>query len=225
MKPAFAACCSLLLLCSSATLATAQQAVPGQDPDLPQRVEPTEIAPLMAASPFTRSLNLSDSLVLTGIAYIEGKPVVTVMNKETKESHVVGEVSNAQGWKLAETSATVNLDRTQAKLMIGTEIVTVRYSEEQLTPEAMKKGGYRPGGSDGRSDGDHRGDGPRREYRRPTEEDRQRFMSLSDDARRKFMEKMRESGDKLRMASPEERGAYVRSIFERIEKEDQQNRK
>jgi hypothetical protein len=228
MKPTLFACCSLLLACGTVTLATAQQATPGQDPDLPQRVDPTEIAPLVASSPFTRSLNLSDSLVLTGIAYIEGKPVVTIMNKETKESHVVGEVPNAQGWKLAETSATVKLDRTQAKLMIGTEIVTVRYSEEQLTPEAMKKGGYRPGGGDGRGDGEHRdrgGDGPRREFPRPSEEDRNRFFSLSEDGRRKFMEKMRESGDKLRMASPEERTTYVRSIMERIEKEDQQNKK
>jgi hypothetical protein len=216
---------SLLLLCASVTLATAQQPSPGADPDLPQDVEPTEIAPLVASSPFTRSLNLSDSLVLTGIAYIEGKPVVTIMNKETKESHVVGELPNAQGWKLAETSATIKLDRTQAKLMIGSEIVTVRYSEEQLTPEAMKKGGYRPGGSDSRRDGERRDDGPRRESRGPSDEDRARFHALSEDARRKFFEKMRESGDKLRMASPEERSAYVKSIFERVEKEDQQNKK
>lgn len=222
MKPAIITC---VLLCFAAALARGQSAATGQDPDLPQRIDPTEIAPLVASSPFTRSLNLSDSLVLTGIAYIEGKPVVTIMNKETKESHVVGELPNAQGWKLAETSATVKLDRTQAKLMIGTEIVTVRYSEEQLTPENMKKGGYRPGGSDGRSGGDSRGDGPRREYPRPSEEDRNRFFALSEDGRRKFMEKMRESGDKLRMASPEERTTYVRSIMERIEKDEKGNKR
>lgn len=224
MKPTLSACCSLLLACGTVTLATAQQATPGVDPDLPQRVDPTEIAPLVDSSPFTRSLNLSDSLVLTGIAYIEGKPVVTVMNKETKESHVVGEIPNAQGWKLAETSATVKLNRTQAKLMIGTEIVTVRYSEEQLTPEAMKKGGYRPGGGDGRGD-EHRdrgGDGPRREYPRPSEEDRQRFMAMSEDARRKFMDTMRDNGEKLRMASPEERSAFIKSIRDKVEAEDKQ---
>ncbi|QIF02236.1 hypothetical protein [Roseimicrobium sp. ORNL1] len=227
MKPTTTARALLLLLCASATSATAQQATPGQDPDLPQRVDPTEIAPLVASSPFTRSLNLSDSLVLTGIAYIEGKPVVTVMNKETKESHVVGEIPNAQGWKLAETSATVKLNRTQAKLMIGTEIVTVRYSEEQLTPEAMKKGGYRPGGGDGRGD-EHRdrgGDGPRREYPRPSEEDRQRFMAMSEDARRKFMDTLRENGEKLRMASPEERSAFIKSVRDKVEAEDKQGKR
>ncbi|RBP35694.1 hypothetical protein DES53_12063 [Roseimicrobium gellanilyticum] len=219
MKPTFAACL-LLPLCASVSIATAQQ-----DPDLPQRVEPTEVAALTSASPFTRSLNLSDSLVLTGIAYIEGKPVVTVMNKETKESHVVGELPNAQGWKLAETSATVKLDRTQAKLMIGTEVVTVRYSQEQLTPEAMKKGGYRPGGGDGRHDGERRDDGPRRDFPRPSEEDRQRFMSMSEEARKKFIDIMRENGEKMRMASPEERSAFIRNIRDRVEAEDKQNKR
>ncbi|HSI63279.1 MAG TPA: hypothetical protein VLE43_09165 [Candidatus Saccharimonadia bacterium] len=221
MKPTISTCA---LLCFSAALASAQPAAPGQDPDLPQSIDPTEIAPLVASSPFTRSLNLSDSLVLTGIAYIEGKPVVTIMNKETKESHVVGEVPNAQGWKLAETSATVKLDRTQAKLMIGTEIVTVRYSEQQLTPEAMKKGGYRPGGGEGRSDGD-RGDGPRREYPRPSEEDRQRFMAMSEEARKKFIDLMRENGEKMRMASPEERSAFIKNIRDRVEAEDKQGKR
>lgn len=197
----------------------------GGDPDLPQRVEPGEIAPLMTASPFTRSLNLSDSLVLTGIAYIEGKPVATLMNKETKESYVVGETPNSQGWRLAETSATVKLDRTQAKIMIGTEVVPVRYSDAQLTPEAMKKGEHRPGGtSDGRSE-ERRYDGPRRDGPRPSEEDRQRFFSLSEEGRRKFMDRMRESGDRLRMASPEERQAYVRNVMERIQKEEQESKR
>lgn len=209
------ACLSLLtgLLCP----AIAAGAAP--DPDLPQTVDPTEIAALVTSSPFTRSLNLSDSLVLTGIAYIEGKPVATILNKETKESYVVGESPNAQGWKLAETSATVKLDRTQAKLMIGTEIVTVRYSDAQLTPESMKKGGFRPGGG-GEGRGDGHSDGPRREYPRPSEEDRAKFFALSDDAKRKFMERMGESREKLRMASPEERSAYVKKVFERIQEED-----
>lgn len=195
-----------------------QSAEPSPDPDLPQPVSPDDLAPLITASPFTRSLNLSDSLVLTGIAYIEGKPVATLLNKETKENYVVSEVPNAQGWRLAETSATVQLNRTQAKIMVGAEVVTVRYSEEQLTPEAMKKGGYKPGGGGGPPDGRH--DGPRRDGPRPTEEDRARFNALSDGARQKFFDQMRESRERMMNATPEERQAYVRKIFERVEQED-----
>ncbi|WP_075090488.1 hypothetical protein [Verrucomicrobium spinosum] len=69
--------------------------------------------------------------------------MATILNKQTKENFVVSETPNAQGWKLAETSATVQLSRTQAKIMVGAEMVTVRYSNEQLSPESMKKGGFR----------------------------------------------------------------------------------
>lgn len=210
----------LLALASGPVMLGAESSV---DPDLPQPITPEEVTPLITASPFTRSLNLSDSLVLTGIAYIEGKPVATILNKETKENFVVSEVPNAQGWRLAETSATTKLNRTQAKIMIGAEVVTVRYSDEQLSPESMKKGGYKPGGGGGPSEGDRR-DGPRRDGPRPSEEDRQRFMALSEKARGQFFEKMREAREKMMNASPEERQAYARKIFDRIEAEDKQGR-
>src|SRR3954468_11535189 len=82
----------------------------GGAPDLPQPVSPDELTALVTSSPFTRSLNLSDSLVLTGIAYIEGKPVATILNKATKENFVVSQEPNAQGWRLAETNATTQLN-------------------------------------------------------------------------------------------------------------------
>src|SRR4051812_26505239 len=104
------------------------EAQTGIDPDLPGPISATELTGLMTASPFTRSLNLSDSLVLTGIAYINGKPVATLLNKETKENFVVSQEPNAQGWRLAETTANGQLARAQAKIMIGAEVVTVRYS-------------------------------------------------------------------------------------------------
>ncbi|HSJ03187.1 MAG TPA: hypothetical protein VK956_12075 [Verrucomicrobium sp.] len=188
------------------------------DPDLPKAFDPTVADTLISAPPFTRSLNLSDSLVLTGIAYIEGKPVATILNKQTKENFVVSEEPNAQGWKLAETSATVQLNRTQAKIMVGSEMITVRYSNEQLTPESMKKGGFRPGG-DGRHE-ERRDDGPRRERRGPSEEDRKRFEGLSPQAREKFFNQMRESREKMTNATQEERTAYVKKIFDRVEKDD-----
>ena len=149
--------------------------------------------------------------------------MATILNKETKENFVVSEVPNAQGWRLAETNPTTKLNRTQAKIMIGAEVVTVRYSDEQLSPESMKKGGYKPGGGGGPPEGDRR-DGPRRDGPRPSEEDRQRFMALSEKARGQFFEKMREAREKMMNASPEERQAYARKIFDRIEAEDKQGR-
>jgi hypothetical protein len=213
----------MLLLGAGAGQVRSADALPGGDPDLPAPVSAQDLTTLMTASPFTRSLNLSDSLVLTGIAYINGKPVATLLNKETKENFVVSQEPNAQGWRLAETTANGQLNRAQAKIMIGAEMVTVRYSDDQLSPESMKKGGFKPGG--GSTEQGVRSDGPRRDGPRPSEEDRQRFMALSDKAREKFMEKMRESREKMMNLSPEDRMRYGKAMFERIESEDKENRR
>ncbi len=204
--------------------ASVSRAADPVDPELPQPFDAAVTEPLLIASPFTRSLNLSDSLVLTGIAYIEGKPVATVLNKATKESYVVSEESNAQGWKLAETSATVALSKTQAKIMIGTEIVTIRYSEEQLTPEAMKKGGFKPGQGGGGGEQRQEDHGSRREMPRPDAETIKRWTNLSDDAKNKLRERMNESREKLQNATPEERKAHMEKILEKAEKEDGKNK-
>ena len=195
------------------------------DPDLPAPFDPNLANTLLENSPFTRSLNLSDSLVLTGIAYIDGKPVATIINKATKENYVVSEEPNAQGWKLAETSAATKLNHTQAKVMIGAEVVTVRYSAEALTPEAMKKGGYKPGAGPPGGPGGPPDGGPRRDYPRPSQEDRDRYMALSDAAKDKFRQIMSESREKMMNASPEERMAFAKKMFESVEKESKREAK
>jgi hypothetical protein len=55
---------------------------------------------------------------------------------------------------------------------------------------------------------------------RPSEADRERFMSLSSHAREKFIEEMRKSRDKMMNASPEERKKFAKELFERAESED-----
>jgi len=193
------------------------------DPDLPQTFDPAVASPMLENSPFTRSLNLSDSLVLTGIAYIAGKPVATVLNKNTKESYVISEEPNAYGWKLAETSAASSLSRAQAKVMIGAEIVTIRYSDAQMTPDALKKGGYKPGGG-GESQVSSSNAPPQRSGPRPSKEDMDRYTSLSDSAKAKFREIMIQSREKMMNATPEERSAYAKKMFEHIEKDDRKGR-
>ncbi|TLD70298.1 hypothetical protein FEM03_14025 [Phragmitibacter flavus] len=188
-----------------------------QDPDLPQPFNPAMAEPPLASPPFTRSVNLSDKLVLTGIAFIEGKPVATILDTEKKQSYVLSEEPNAEGWKLAETSATIQLDRTQAKIMVGGEIVTVRYSKTQLTPENTK--GARPGGEGDRGRGDRGDRGDRRESRRgPDPETRARFEALPEDARRKLFEEMRENRDRLQGMSDTERSDYFKRQLERAER-------
>jgi hypothetical protein len=205
-----------IIFALSLTASAADKKKSAGDPDLPQPFDSALAQPLLDSSPFTRELNLSDSLTLTGIAYIQGKPVATIFDKAKKTSYVVSEEPNAQGWKLAEANAAVAINRSIAKIMVGNEVVTVRYSSDQLAPEDKKssRSGDR-GGPPGPESGP-----PRRDYRGPSDEDRRKFEALSDKAKEKVREFFRDSRDKLMNATPEERMNFIKQNFERIQKED-----
>jgi len=57
---------------------------------------------LTSQSPFSRSINLNDSLILTGIAMVDQDQVATLLSKEAKETFVVSSQLNLQGWKMVE---------------------------------------------------------------------------------------------------------------------------
>jgi hypothetical protein len=202
-------------------LTVAGLAQTGPDPDLPSAFDPQSVSGLIANSPFIRSVNLSDSLILTGLAYIESKPVVTLLDTATNRHHVVSEEPNAQGWKLTEASSNSDLNRAQAKVSIGGEIITIRYNADALTPENLKKKKDK-GPSNGPPPGDGSGDRYRKsEGRGPSEEDRRRYESLSDGAKEKMRNFFRENMDRIRNAgNDEERKQFIRGAFEKIEKED-----
>jgi|JI10StandDraft_1071094.scaffolds.fasta_scaffold210376_1 hypothetical protein len=197
---------------------------PAGDPDLPSALDPTTLQEVVQASPFTRSVNPSDSLILTGIAYIEGKPVATLFDTEKKQSFIVSEKPNFQGWTLQEAVPAADMRFAQAKVSIGGEVVSIRYDKDAMAPDKMKRdksastGAPPPPGGEGYRKGTSRG---------PSEEDRKRYESLSDGAREKFRNVLRErfSDPKFRDAPEEDRRAFLKSTFEKIEKEDQSSRK
>lgn len=187
------------------------------DPDLPQPMDAREVQSLVANPPFTRALNLSDSLALTGIAYVEGKPVATILNRETKQSYVVSEEPNAQGWKLAETNASKNLQRAEVKIMAGAEMVTVRYGEDQITPGAKRPGppthGYGSGGSP-----------PSGDYRFRTssllgDDGREKYYSLPDHLRDRFRDTVRHYREQNPNLSMEQLSSFARKEFEKVQAE------
>ena len=189
------------------------------DPDLPQPFDATSLSPIIQNSPFTRIVSISDSLVLTGMAYVNGKPVVTIFDKNEKQSLVVSEEPNLKGWKLMEALPTTNIERAQAKIAIGGETFSIRHSvldKNDLTKGKSDKGdkGPRPDSSSG--------DRLSRGSRGPSEEDRKKYESLSEKAKDKFRNAMREkfSDEKFRNAPEEERRNAIRTMFEKIQKED-----
>lgn len=196
----------------------AEPPAPSGDPDLPQPFDVTSLGPIIQNSPFTRIVSISDSLVLTGMAYVNGKPVVTIFDKNEKQSLVVTEEPNLKGWKLMEAMPSANIDRAQAKIAIGGETFSIRHStldKNDLTKGKSDKG-------DRGSRGDSGGDRLSRSNRGPSEEDRKKYESLSETARNKFRDAMRQkfSDEKFRSAPEEERRNSIRAMFDKIQKED-----
>ncbi len=106
------------------------------DPFLPESVGDQHFRDLIENSPFTRSLNISDSLILTGVAHFEGKPLATVLDTATRESFVLSETPNSDGWKMVDFTVGEELDLMMAEIVIGGgEVVKVRYDKERLEDE------------------------------------------------------------------------------------------
>lgn len=219
---------SRLFLCLlpwlAAGLVWGQETVPlrpaeARENGLPETVAPAHFNLLVTQSPFTRSLNLSDSLILTGIATMDGKKVATLMNKETKETYVVSEQPNAQVWKMVEVAGDEALDRVSAKISVeGGEVVTVRYSDWALKPGEAKPA---TGGGGEIREGERRGFGRgegRPPFGGPSPEMRSRIEALPEAQRQKLFDHMM----KLRMEKPdmswEERGQEFQRTLEKMEK-------
>ena len=195
------------------------------DPDLPQPFDPSLITKAMKTSPFNRSVNMSESLVLTGVAYVEGKPMATLLDKESKKTYVVSEEPNPSGWTLTEAPRTSDIKRMQVKVNVAGEIVTIRHDNE-AQDESMKKSKTSPGGGPPPGD-DRRGEdrGFKREHRGPPPEVMQRYQALSDDAKNKLRKTFEESRERITNMNPEERRAFMEKTFKSVAEEDEAKRK
>jgi len=182
---------AMIAVCLAGRAAPAQGTDPA-DSFLPKEVAADDFESLREQSPFTRTLSLSDSLILTGIALVDGERVATLLNRETKKTYVVSSEANSQGWKMVDLKVNDDLEKVAAKVSVdGGEVVTVRYGEWQLEPGEARPGAG-PGGddADGRDRGRRgRGGGPRRG---PPPEVRQKIRQLEPEQRRRLFQRMRE---------------------------------
>lgn len=192
------------------------------DPDLPQPLDLNLAEPLMKSSPFTRELNFSDTIKLTGLAYVEGKPMATLINRVTKQSYLVTEEPNAMGWRLAEVNSSSTINRTEVKVVVGSETVTLHYSEIPLTP--TRKGGVPKGYMPSRipTPEEFTGHDEKGAYVRGSpylnDEDRDRFRDgLSREVRDKFVKIVHDNRELMFKSSPEERAAFVKQALDKAE--------
>lgn len=98
---------------------------------LPQPLKADAFEGLLTSSPFTRSLGLSDSLILTGVARFNNEVFATLYDTKTLESQVVSHTPNREGWQLMGIGGDPEKIHTwSAKIQIrGGEIVVIRYQK------------------------------------------------------------------------------------------------
>lgn len=189
------------------------------DSDLPQPLDPGFADTVVEHSPFTRFVNLEEALQLTGIAYVEGRPVATVLNTVTKERLLVFEEPNALGWRLTGASAGTDLNNTQIEMMVGSEVITMHYHGQQVSP-----GGETKGNGKSRLAGDGSGKKAGGKVAASSllgERGRELYASLSPEARGKFKDLMKTHVQKRPELTPEQNAAYAQKVFARIKESDQ----
>jgi hypothetical protein len=198
---------------------------PAPDADLPQPFDASAADALLANSPFNRVVNLEEMLQLTGIAYVDGKPVATFFNKETQKHITVSEEPNALGWKITEASPGTHLQETEVHLLIGTEEVTMYYGDAQLTPGGSKKGvpsafAARAGSSSNSRPPSNDGNYPKTSSFLG-QNGREMYGSLSEGSRDKLKTAVREFVDKHPGLPTEKTSAYAQKIFSKLKAADQ----
>ncbi len=186
------------------------------DEPLPEVIAASHFSALKSSSPFTRSLSVSDSLVLTGVANIDGKPVATLLDTKTSQSYILSDEPNENGWKMVSISPGTELDQLVASISIdGGEVVRVRYDREGISRSMKTRpsatGGPRvPRGPDNRP--------------APTDEERRKFgeyvkakMSKMTEEQKKQVGKM--FGEKMKAnpkMSDHQKGALFKDVLEHV---------
>jgi len=109
----------------------------GDQAAIPARVTAASYPDLLEHPPFRRVLSLSDSLVLSGVANLPGGKIVTVWDRASARSFVVGTHPNPQGWKLLELSENTDIRSVAATIAAGDQQITLRFDPERLTPQKL----------------------------------------------------------------------------------------
>lgn len=108
-----------------------------EDNAVPPPVTVERFTDLLERPPFRRVLALTDALTLSGVASLPDGKMVTVWNRDTRESFIVTDQPNAQGWKLTDLTGSADLKSVAAVISSGNQSITVRFDPERLTPPKL----------------------------------------------------------------------------------------
>jgi hypothetical protein len=231
MKPRLIYCLALGLCFTASIPRLMGDDTTAPDPDLPQPFDASAISSAVHSSPFSRVVSFADNFSLTGVAWVDGKPLATLVNNETKKRFVVTEEPNAEGWKLAGASLTTDPKYSSVKLLVGGEEVSLRYTAV-TTPQSSNGRGW--GTRDGKRrvvepvdihnlkpEDMIRKDKDGKDYVRgsvylPTEDRDKYYNDMSREAHEKFQTAIQDSRNYMFKASPEDRQAYAKKVFDRV---------
>lgn len=131
---------------------------------LPKPVTEENFSALKDQSPFQRSIGLSESIVVTGVAEMEGDVFASLFDIETRQTYFVGEETNSEGWQLVGIKGDqTDLESVTARIKIaGSEIVSLRYEKLPAKAFTIKSTGTRKSSSGGGGTGPHGGPDPRK---------------------------------------------------------------
>lgn len=137
-----ASACVSIAVFATCSVHAVEQPVPANDPDLPQpfAFDAQALNNFRAHSPFNRVVSLEDTYKLTGVAYVDGKPMATFMHRDTKQHFVVSEETNALGMTLTDAKLSDEPEKTEVRVMIGPEEVVMHYSEAEAAAASAKAG-------------------------------------------------------------------------------------
>ena len=210
-------CSASLLLAGSLRASDLPPVAPAADPDLPQPLDVAALQDMITNPPFSRVVDFTDSLRLTGVATIGGKQMATLLDTATKKRYVVSDVPNDKGWKLLEANENTSLRYTQVKLMVGPEVVTLRYSDEQLNPKRVGGGGVpHPTAAEAiRKDENGKEYVRGSAYLSPADQDFY-HNKMSREAHDKYREVIRDARDKMFQMNDEQRAAFSKKVFDGV---------
>lgn len=184
--------------------------------ELPLPLDASFADGLVAHSPFTRMVNLKASLQLAGIAFVDGRPLATIVNKETQVRFLISETPNEQGWRLVTANAGEDPHQAKVELSIGGELVVLHYSEPQMFPVQNRQDSVhiRLAASDRKNSDTLLAAGL------ATAKSAGSPPFLSPEARQKFQDMMASRLQKHPQLTPEQTANYARKVLTKLQPAD-----
>lgn len=176
-------------------------------PPVPESVAEDDYSHLRSSSPFRRVLDPAENYVLRGVASLDNFPVATVLDRKTNKTIVVTpDTPTKEGLKLIEIQPGRDLEGLTALLSFGEEEIELKYEQSQLSPQ----------GSGEKGKGDRRDGQDGDKKRGPSQQDIERWKSLTDEQRNRLRTYIGHVMRNYQDLSREEKGNMIRGAMMRL---------